>query len=126
MDVDAKTRFRREKTLGSRLALVPADHGAARPARTALDVADPLGIARRRADLASAAHRLRRGLSDRFAGAAVGPARGRLRRARRGGRLQPDAAGPGIVGERPAAAQIRRAMAQTVERFRAKWIPVRV
>src|SRR5882672_7647281 len=119
-DSHAKTRTRREKTHRPRLALGPADHGAARPARPALELTDPLGIAGGGADLARAPRRLRRGLADGAAGAAVGPARGGFRRARRRGRLQPHAARPGAVGKRPAAAQIRRAVEQAIERFRAK------
>src|SRR5450432_4257943 len=110
--IDAKTRVWCEKSRGPRLALGPAHHGAARPVGPALELADPVGAAHAAADVARAAHRLRRGLAHRVAGAAVRVARGGLRRPGRSRRLQPDAARAGIVGKRPAAAPIRRAMAQ--------------
>src|SRR5437868_14814895 len=84
---DAKTNAGCEETRRPWLAVGPADHGAARPLGPTLVFTDRLGIARAAAHLARLARRLRRGLADRAADAAVGIARGGLRRVGSCGRL---------------------------------------
>src|ERR1700730_6890933 len=109
---DAENDAGREETRRPGLAVGPADHGAARSLGAALDIADPLGIARAGSDIAQSARGLRRSLAHRASGAAIGTARGRPRRARRGRRLRPDAAGAGATRTLPAAASLRRALEQ--------------
>src|ERR1051325_6329699 len=84
-----------------------ADHGTARSPGPALDVTHHVGAARRRADLARAPRRLRRGLADGAEPAAEGLARGGLRRAWRSGRLRPDAARPRAPCNIAAALSLR-------------------
>src|ERR1700704_2543821 len=110
--IDAKTGVGREKSRGPRLPHGPADHGAARPVGPALDLADPVGIAHAGADVTRPAQCLRRNLADRAAGTAIRTARGGFHHAGRTRRLWPDAARPRTVGNRAAAAQICRAMAE--------------
>src|SRR5712672_4076504 len=110
--IDAKTGVRREKSRGPRLPHGPADHSAARPVGPALDLADTLGIAHADADITRPAQCLRRNLADRAAGTAIRTARGGFHHAGRTRRLWPDAARPRTVGNRAAAAQICRAMAE--------------
>src|SRR5665213_3696334 len=110
---DAETDARREKKRRARFQERPADHGAARSPGPALEPAHPLGTARRAADLAQLARRLRRSLADRAAGATVRIARGRLCRTGAGGRISPHRIGPRTARNLPAAASLRRAMEQT-------------
>src|SRR5215472_17710038 len=74
----ARTRF--ETARRARLALGPADHGAARSAGPALDAADHVGAAGKVPDVARAARRLRRGISHRAAGTTDRIAQSRLHR----------------------------------------------
>src|SRR6185437_1571765 len=108
----AETDRAREKTPGARFQHRAADHGAAGLAGAALEPAHCLGIARRAANLARAARRLRRRLADDSANPAGRVARSRPGRTRARERLSPDGAGPGIVRHFHAAASLRRAMEQ--------------
>src|SRR5580692_6797649 len=90
----AETDRHHEKTPGARLDHRPADHGAAGFAGAALELAHRLGTARRAADFARAAYRLRRRFADHPANPARRVARGSPRRTHAGKRLSPDGAGP--------------------------------
>src|ERR1700753_1967533 len=106
---DAETGLSHDKTRRARLAHRAAGDGAAGFAGATLDLAHRLGAAGgSRADLARAAHRLRRSLTDRAERAAEGTARGGLRRPRRDRRLRAHAARQGAVGTGDAAPSLRR------------------
>src|SRR5262249_18209119 len=106
----AETGHSHAETPRPRLPHRAADHGAARSARAALDVADPVGAARGRADLTRAPHRLRRGFADGAEPAPERIARDRLRRARRWRRLRPYAARPRAQCNVAAAVSLRGAL----------------
>src|SRR5581483_6693549 len=106
--VHAEAGLSHDKTRGARLAHRAAGDGAARLAGPALDASHRLGTAREsHADLARAAHGLRRGLADRAERPAEGIARGGLRRPRRGRGLRAHAARQRTVGAGDAAPSVR-------------------
>src|SRR4029077_15331001 len=116
---DAKTEFDLREdsraTPRTRLKVGPADHGAARPPGPALELADFVGASPSITDLPRAPHSLRRGLADGAAGAPDRAAAGGFRRTNPRGRIPPHRLGSGITGDLPAAASLRRAMAEGAE-----------
>src|SRR5689334_16191444 len=113
--VHAKSGLSHDKTPRPRLPHRTAGHGAPGFAGPALDAPHYLGAARGpRADLARAAQRLRRGLTDGAERAAEGVARSRLRRSRRGRRLRAHAARQGAIGTCAAAASLRGEVERTI------------
>src|SRR5581483_1419689 len=105
---NAEERFSHDETRGSRLAHRAAGDGAAGLAGPALDAAHRLGAAPGpQPDLARAAIRVRRGLTDGAERAVEGAARGGLHRSRRGRRLCAHAARQGAGGACDAAAPVR-------------------
>src|ERR1700684_3780897 len=109
---DAETDCSREKTPGPRLDIGAADHGAARPARPALEPAHCVGTPATSPDVTGPAHGLRPGLAHGAAGPVVRAAPGRLCRTHSRRRIPADGARPRSLGEFPAAASLRRALEQ--------------